>query len=230
MGCEEVLDGPCAAVETPSRTVTVRGFFLDRTEVTVADFQACVRAGACEPAPTMGECNAGEPDRDHFPINCVTWDQAGAYCEWAGRRLPTEAEWEKGARGTDGRAFPWGNEAPDADDIYRANWGEGLARHLWVRDRWEYDAPVGTFPEGASPYGALDMAGNLGEWVGDWFAPGYDTSDLRDPGGPSSGYSRVTRGGSFREYARRMKTFSRGDHRPGDWFGHVGFRCAADIP
>jgi len=221
MGCDDALDGPCAEAERPSRLVDVGPFFLDRTEVTVAAYRRCVAAEACTPAVAGDECNWGEPDRDDFPINCVTWHQAAACCRWAGRRLPTEAEWERAARGDDGRPFPWGDAAPDAGGVFRANWGEGLARHLWARDHWEFDAPVGRFPAGAGPYGTLDQAGNVAEWTADAFA---------DPAGTGAAPERVVRGGSFREYARRMKTFARDWHGAGRFYSHVGFRCAADPP
>lgn len=230
MGCEEGLDGPCSATERPSRQVWVSGFFIDRTEVTVGAFTACVRAGSCSPSVAAGECNYGEKDRGAYPINCVTWDQAVQFCAWAGRRLPTEAEWEKAARDNDGRPYPWGRDAPDAGGTYRANWGEGLARHLWMRDQWEYDGPVGFYPSGAGPYGTLDQAGNLSEWVSDGYREGYDPSDARDPVVAPTKEGRVARGGSFREYARRLRTFARDWHEPTFWYSHVGFRCAADAP
>ncbi len=220
MGCDDALDGPCAEAERPSRWVVASPFLLDRTEVTVAAYRRCVEAEACGKAVAGDECNWGEPDRDAFPINCVTWHQAVAYCAWAGKRLPTEVEWEHAARGNDGRAFPWGDAAPDADGTFRANWGEGLARHLWMRDHWEFDAPVGSFPGGVGPYGTLDQAGNVGEWVADAFE-----AHEGDTGEPE----RVVRGGSFREYARRMKTFARDWHGAGRFYSHVGFRCAADV-
>ena len=228
MGCDEAAEGPCSVTERPSRKVWVSGFFLDATEVTVGAFTACVEAGSCSRPVAAGECNFGEKERDSFPINCVTWDQAIQFCAWAGKRLPTEAEWEKAARGTDGRPYPWGRDAPDAGGTFRANWGEGLARNLWVRDQWEYDAPVGFYPNGAGPFGALDQAGNVSEWVADGYREGYDPEDTMDPMVGPTADGRVVRGGSFREYARRLKTFARDWHEPTFWYGHVGFRCARD--
>jgi serine/threonine-protein kinase len=195
------------------RPIAVAAFTIDRTEVTVEAYRACIDAGACTAAATVGECNLGEPDRDRFAINCVTWGQARAYCAWAGGRLPTEAEWEAAARGTDGRRFPWGDSPPDDGGIHRADYGEGLVPELWARDRWTYDAPVGTFPAGAGPFGTLDMAGNLAEWVED----AYQGAAV--PG------ARVVRGGSWRDYARRIRTSARDPHPAGQWYVTVGFRC-----
>jgi formylglycine-generating enzyme required for sulfatase activity len=230
MGCDEAVDGPCSATERPSRAVWVNGFFVDVTEVTVGAFTACVKAGSCSLPISDGECNFGEADRDVYAINCVTWDQAAQFCAWQGKRLPTEAEWEKAARGTDGRPFPWGRDAADAGGTYRANWGEGLARNLWIRDQWEYDGPVGFYPNAAGPYGTEDQAGNVSEWVADGYREGYDPNDTRDPKVGPTAEGRVVRGGSFREYARRMKTFARDWHEPTFWYSHVGFRCASDAP
>jgi formylglycine-generating enzyme required for sulfatase activity len=228
MGCAESADGPCATTEQPARNVWVSGFFMDLTEVTTAAFAACIKAGSCQPTVAAGECNGGQKDRDSFPVNCVTWDQAAQYCLWLHKRLPTEAEWEKAARGTDGRLYPWGSQAPDAGGIFRANWGEGLARALWVRDQWEFDGPVGFYPEAAGPYGTMDQAGNLSEWVADGYREGYDPDDTRDPSVGPTKDGRVVRGGSFREYARRLRTYCRDWHEPLFWYGHVGFRCARD--
>ena len=225
MGCTDAADRECGNDERPARRVPVGAFAIDRTEVTVEAWQRCVDAGACRQAITVGACNAGSPERGRFPVNCVTWYQARDYCRWAGARLPTEAEWEKAARGTDGRRYPWGDDAPGSGGAFRANWGEGLARILWMRDGFEYDAPVGLFPSGASPWGALDMAGNLAEWVADWYGP-YVAGAVPDPAGPASGTARVVRGGSFQDYARRIRATARDRHEPERWFEHVGFRCA----
>lgn len=230
MGCHPDRDGPCARAETPARTPWVSGFFIDRTEVTVDAYRACVEAGACPRPVSLSLCNYGSSDRGHFPVNCVTWDHAATYCRWRQGRLPTEAEWEKAARGTDGRPWPWGPESFDAGGVFRANLGEGFASVLRSRDHWELDAPVGFYPEGASPYGALDMAGNLAEWVEDGYREPYDPQDLRDPrvGGTPEG--RVVRGGSFRDPGRRARTYAREFHPSESWYDHVGFRCARPAP
>ncbi len=224
-----IVDDRCAPSERPAGIVNTRAFFIDRDEVTVDRYAGCVDAGTCPVPLDVGECNWGTPGRGSYPINCVTWSDADRFCRWAGGRLPTEAEWEKAARGTDGRLYPWGNDEPDAGGVYRANYGEGLAKILWMRDTWEYDAPVGSFAAWSSPYGCNDMAGNVAEWVADRWADSYAGAGLDDPRGPESGDQHVVRGGSFREYRQRIRTSARGYHYDGFLDGNVGFRCAADI-
>lgn len=228
-GFSGIIDEKCAPSEMPAGIVGTKAFFIDRNEVTVSRYTRCVKAGGCPEPLGVGECNFGVSGRDMYPINCVTWADADRFCRWEGRRLPTEAEWEKAARGTDGRRYPWGNDEPDAGGLYRANYGEGLTSILWMRDTWEYDGPVGSFSAWPSPYGCNDMAGNVAEWVHDWWAPSYAGSGTVDPVGPASGDQHVVRGGSFREYRHRIRTSARGYHYDGFFDGNVGFRCAADI-
>lgn len=134
---------------------------------------------------TGGYCTYEAGDKSDHPVNCVDWDQAVAYCQWEGKRLPTEAEWEKAARGTDGRIYPWGNTAPDCN---RAQYGKCGGQTV----------SVGTKPAGSSPYGVLDMAGNVDEWVADWYdSDYYAQSPSENPKGPSSGQHRGARGGNW---------------------------------
>jgi formylglycine-generating enzyme required for sulfatase activity len=154
---------------------------------------------------------------DH-PATQVSWYGAQAYCQWAGARLPTEAEWEKAARGIDGRLYPWGNEAPNCD---KAQYG----------DCGGMTVPVGSRPAGASRYGVLDMGGNVWEWVADWYGPAYySSSPAQNPQGPDSGERRVFRGGSWGYPPAFLRTADRARNRPTYAGFNVGFRCAATAP
>jgi formylglycine-generating enzyme required for sulfatase activity len=175
-------------------------------------------------------CNG--TDRPAHPINCVDWDQAMAYCRWKGKRLPTEAEWEYAARGNDGRIFPWGNEAPSAKrlNVCGSECAAMAKRELsaeWPAyynddDGWAATAPVGSYPEGASPFGALDMAGNVAEWTADWYGV-YSTKAETNPQGPRTGTSRVSRGGGWLGPARAT---DREWPDPAVRAMDRGFRCA----
>lgn len=214
MGCHEAVDAECADDEKPAREVDVAEFRIDRTEVTAAGYRACVAAGACVPAPAAPECTSSSRDTDEHPVNCVTWEEAGAYCAWAKGRLPREAEWEKAARGTDRRKYPWGNQGiPEAGRV--ANICDAACSLRWrlesYDDGFATTAPVGTYPEGASPYGALDMGGNVWEWTAELYG---ETA------------SRVIRGGSWNNQARNTRTSIRSGFRPEARAPTVGFRCA----
>lgn len=217
MGC---ADANCEADEEPQHTVTLGRFAIDRFEVTVSAYDACVDDGACVAAATGNECNAGDPGYEEHPINCVDWDQATAYCEWAGKQLPTEAQWEKAARGLDSRPFPWGDEIPSCAlcVMVTNGWGCGTGR----TDR------VGSRPIGASPYGALDMAGNVAEWVRDGYDPDYYAiSPATDPPGPGSFADRTIRGGSFQSGLQvSLRAGNRTFAAPMTSSVARGFRCA----
>jgi len=176
----------------PIHTVTLDAFWIDKTEVTVGMYHLCVQAGICQPPSEVGStirhAYYTDPEFNEYPVVYMTWEMADTYCTWAGRRLPTSAEWEKAARGSGGRAYPWG-EGVEFDCLL-ANF-DGC-----VGDT----APVGSYPDGAGPYGALDMAGNAWEWVSDWYqADYYQTLEdgVFDPRGPSVGVYRFLRGASF---------------------------------
>ncbi|MFA6109846.1 MAG: SUMF1/EgtB/PvdO family nonheme iron enzyme [Candidatus Latescibacterota bacterium] len=195
--------------EAPMHTVYLDEYSIDQYEVTNAQYLAFVEATGRYRRPADGDFN--QPEQ---PVVQVTWFDATAYCQWAGLRLPTEAEWEKAARGTDGRNYPWG----DAYDTTRANWSyaNGLRR-------------VGSYPSGGSPYGAYDMAGNAWEWVADWDGP-YPSGKVSNPAGPAGpvyGEKRVLRGGS---YMGGSLMTDRDATSPNGWYSYyqIGFRCVQD--
>ena len=169
--------------EKPVHTVYLDAFWIDKTEVTNAQYRLCVQAGVC--AIPIGKYFDNSNYTDH-PVVYVYWQDANNYCSWVGRCLPTEAEWEKAARGTDGRTYPWG----EGLDCSKAN-------YYWC-GKFNEISPVGYYPQGASPYGVLDMAGNVWEWVSDWFSSGYyNQSPSSNPQGPASGDTHGLRGGSW---------------------------------
>ncbi len=198
--------------EMPQHIVYLDAFWIDQTEVTQRMYANCVAAGKCQkPTWRLGG--------DNYPEVAMAWNDATAYCMWAGRRLPTEAEWEKAARGTDGRLYPWGNQAPDSTRL-TFDYGVGLGQ----------TTEVGIFPTGASPYGALDMAGNVFEWVADWYDETYYVhSPARNPTGPASGYARVMRGGAWESGAESVRAAVRGADSPDYQGGANGFRCARSV-
>jgi serine/threonine-protein kinase len=203
-------------LEKPAHQVYLNAFSIDKHEVTNAQYKKCADAGKCSPPSNTSTSSRqwyySVPKYSNHPMANVTWEDAKRYCEWAGKRLPTEAEWEKAARGTDGRMYPWGNTF----DASKLNSSEGGAVDTTV---------VGSYPAGASPYGALDMAGNVDEWVADWFDD-YPHSTQRNPTGPPSGTVRVTRGGSYINSSESVRVTSRGAMLPTIPGNASGFRCA----
>jgi serine/threonine-protein kinase len=204
-------------VEKPQHTVWLDAFWIDQTDITNSQYQKCVNDGSCQP-PECDPQFSGDFSKLHGeqqPVICVDWNQAKTYCDWAGRRLPTEAEWEKAARGTDGRIYPWGNQSPEKSFLNYA--GSQIYN----------TTDVGSYPSGASPYGALDMTGNVRQWVADWFSDTYyRSSPNRNPQGPSSGQIKVLRGGSAWDGDDRSRAAYREPTPPDmNYFGY-GFRCA----
>ena len=223
-----IVDQAAGPSEKPQRSVFLDAFWIDQTEVTNRMYRPCVNGGACSAPERRAEFD--NPNLIDHPVVWVDWRAAAAYCAWAGRRLPTEAEWEKAARGGDGRTFPWGsypiagNLLNFADRNLDEDWAD-----LDVDDGHEYSAPVGSYPAGASPYGALDMAGNVWEWVSDWFDPQYYlNSVLENPTGPTSSPAGTisVRGGSFLSTARNVRTAYRYGYSPITAAADLGFRCA----
>ena len=193
----------------PQRMVYVDTFVIDRTEVTVAEYASFAQETGYQPSgvPSI----VGAPAE--MPVTGVLWRDADAYCRWLGKRLPTEAEWEKAARGTDGRRYPWGDEW----DPSRANTQEGGHGS---------PVPVGSLPQGASPYGVLDMAGNVAEWVGDTFDPDYYAygPDI-NPSGPQLVLDHGLRGGSWASPREHALTYMRDSSHSARPNPRVGFRC-----
>ena len=207
-----------AADEKPVHRVTVSAFVMDRDEVTNARYQACVAKGACT-APTLPSSSTraryfDDPAFADYPVIFVSWMQARAFCAFAGGRLPTEAEWERAAAGSDApRTYPWGDSPPDCA---KANY----APCVGDTDR------VGRRLAGQSPYGALDMAGNVWEWTADWYdAAYYRTSPSQDPSGPATGSLKVMRGGCWASGESTLRTTCRKASLPASWAPNVGFRC-----
>lgn len=198
----------------PQHVVYLDAFWMDQVEVSNALYLKCLNAGRCTSLASNNIYYQNWIYRDH-PIIYVTWEQAGAYCQWAGRRLPTEAQWEKSARGTDGRLYPWGNEEPNPS---LANYAGSMIHE---------DVSVYRYPLGASPYGVLNMAGNAREWVMDWFDPAYySVSPYANPSGPATGLERSLRSGSYNEDGREVLITKRYNHDPSSAGLSRGFRCA----
>ncbi|MGB0387245.1 MAG: SUMF1/EgtB/PvdO family nonheme iron enzyme [Ardenticatenaceae bacterium] len=226
-------DGVAFDGEKPQRTVFLDAFWIDQTEITNGMYQRCVQDGECQ-EPIALEAESGEPSyanpelTDH-PVTHVSWDDADAYCEWAQRRLPTEAEWEKAARGPGGRIYPWGNEnmAPNL-----ANFCDNSCQENWanqdIDDGYPTTSPVAKLPDGASPYGVQDMAGNVSEWVADWYDDTYyQNAPDSNPPGPEDGQERVLRGGSWFNEARLLRAAYRSKRAPSERNNYTGIRCAS---
>jgi formylglycine-generating enzyme required for sulfatase activity len=218
--CEEYPDawGKCELerfqVESPQHTVSLDGFWLDRTEVTNAQYSLCVEAGDCRPSRLADDRAYSQTET---PVAGIPWRDAAAYCAWAGGRLPTEAEWEYAARGSEGRIYPWGDEF----DCAGGNFGDEITG---CDDGYAEPAPVGSFAAGISWCGALDMAGNAWEWVADAYGA-YPAEDQANPTGPASGDERILRGGSWAYYPPFLRTAHRYPVPPTANYLAVGFRC-----
>jgi len=222
--------------EIPVHDVTLYAFWMDQVEVTNGMYGLCVQASVCRLPVKLNSDNRGDyfnnPEFQDYPVIQITWYDANTYCQWAGRRLPTEAEWERAARGDDMRTYPWGNEPPNEQNSNANNTVGDVTR-------------VGSYAAGASPFGALDMAGNVWEWVADYYNPKYYVeSPTANPTGSENGglnHLRVIRGGSFQDNLFNLRISNRGYEVGPDpsalpnedkYYGRssvkIGFRCAND--
>ncbi len=205
MGSEEHSD------EQPVHEVTLDGFWIDETEVSNVQYRECVDAGECSASDYAGDATY---NGDDYPVVGVSWEDADSYCRWAGGRLPSEAQWEYAARGPDGNTYPWGEAEPTCD---LAQFGDCSGNTV----------PVGSYADGASWVGALDMAGNVWEWVNDWYdSDYYDNSPAKNPEGPESGEYKVLRGGGWRNGPINLRGADRDNNDPEYRNTDVGFRCA----
>lgn len=230
------IDPNAQSDEKPVHKVTMHAFWMDKFEVTNAMYLACVSAGACDPPQQLKSQTVqsyfNNPEYNDYPVVYVTWTDASNYCKYAGRRLPTEAEWERAARGDTINTYPWGEQPPDSS---RANF------NYLVGDTTK----VGSYPAGASPFGILDMAGNVAEWVHDYYDGNYYSKGVSlNPSGPtarSAYFNRVVRGGTFQDAAVDIRLANRASVPGPDpnaqigtsaYYGtsspKIGFRCASD--
>ncbi len=217
--------------EQPAHAVRLDGFWIDRFEVTNRQYEGCVVAGACNP-PMLDSSYSrpdyyGSPAHGQYPVVNVLWEMAAQYCRWVGGRLPTEAEWEYAARGPEGRIFAWGNDF-DRSRLNYCDAGCPLLSDKAYNDGYPDTAPVGSFRSGASWVGALDMTGNVREWVSDWLGP-YRTDIAVNPTGPDDGELRVTRGGSWYDTPDDVRGANRGGESLEYYRDNLGFRCVTDL-
>jgi formylglycine-generating enzyme required for sulfatase activity len=211
------------ANELRAHTVELSAFWLDRTEVSVRDYTRCVELGRCRALPADG--GAQRFTRPELPVTFVTWDDAQEYCAFRGARLPTEAEFERAARGATGRRYPWGY----LYNSHAANHGRLGLEPTDASDGYAELAPIGSFPAGRTVDGFLDLAGNAAEWVFDLYVESYPRNTVKDPTGPDapgSGGERVVRGGSFTNAGAWLRGAARSAADPGTRRPTLGFRCA----
>jgi formylglycine-generating enzyme required for sulfatase activity len=214
---EFTMGGNEAVTEKPVHQVSLDAYYMDKYEVTVGQYAKFLEATSRKAPPEWKILN--QPSHQQHPVVMMDWSDANRYCHWAEKRLPTEAEWEKAARGTDGRMYPWGNDLPTPQ---RANYG---------KKKWDKHAalvPVGTMEDGKSPYGIHDMAGNAWEWVSDWYdRVYYKNSPSQNPKGPEHGDFKVLRGGSWHSKPESLHSANRNYSPPEHHQNHYnGLRCA----
>lgn len=228
MGCND-NDYIACQLAKPAHKVYLKAYTIDKYLVTYRRYQACLDAEKCTPLFSGAGCNTGMSWNATHPVNCVNHQQAKNFCQFDGKRLPTEAEWEKAARGTDARKFPWGNQPPSCQlavmnkKIGNNTIGPGCGAGT--------TQPVGSKPLGASPYGVADMAGNLFEWTSDWYDKDYfSRSPYHNPTGPKTGEHKVLKGSSWlMRTDNGLASVVRSGYSPLGQGYVVGFRCANDI-
>jgi formylglycine-generating enzyme required for sulfatase activity/serine/threonine protein kinase len=209
--------------EKPQRKIYLDAYWIDKYEITNVQYAMCVSSGSCTEPYKLGSATRisyySSPEYNNYPVIYVDWDQANSYCNWVGGRLPTEAEWEKAARGPDGNEYPWGNEEPECS---LANYDQRNEKQInyCVSDT----TMAGSYPKGASYYGAMDMMGNVWEWVNDWYDL-YLKDVLENPEGPKNGTERIMRGGSWSDDFINGRATQRLSRSPDVFLHNVGFRC-----
>jgi formylglycine-generating enzyme required for sulfatase activity len=205
--------------EKPEHQVYLKAYFIDKKEVSQEEYDRFAKmTRRAKRRIEVFEDDPAKLLKPENPVIAVTWDDADAYCRWAGKRLPTEAEWEKAARGEAKRRYPWGEE-----------FIVGYSNIDGTEDGFQYLAPPGSFEAGRSPYGVFDMTGNVAEWVADYYEENYyQKAPYRDPKGPDQGEQRVIRGGSWRETKRNARPSKRFQAKPWRHDITIGFRCAKD--
>jgi len=219
--------------EEPVHKVFLKSYYIDRLEISASQFSNFLnhhpkkvplyfQTGLGVTIEKVGNLYSPRAELNNYPANRVSWYGADAYCRWVNKRLPTEAEWEKSARGIDGRVFPWGNELPTNDRV--------TFRRKFDKVGFKALEMVNSMPNGRSPYGVHHMAGNAWEWVSDWYEDiYYERSPFANPKGPNIGVSKVLRGGNWYYKAYYMRTTYRFNEKPGVFKNWQGFRCAKDL-
>jgi formylglycine-generating enzyme required for sulfatase activity len=211
--------------EEPQHKVFLDGFWIDQTEVTNSQYLRCVSVGACEEPHCLSGLQFNDPEQ---PVVCVSWYQAEAYCHWAGGRLPTEAEWEYAARGKKGSIYPWGDEfVGEWLNYCDQTCGRPHSDPGWD-DGHYYTAEAGTYDKGTSWCQAADLAGNVSEWVGDWYAD-YDRGWKINPTGSEEEGAKTIKGGSWLQTRGEARGAWRQGLLPDDWYDDLGFRCVIPL-
>ncbi len=229
MGIDRETVGGSDEWSVPAHNVYLDSYWIDQYEITNRQYQKCVAEQACEKPPVYDIANEyyEEKQYENYPVTTIFWEQAKVYCEWVGASLPTEAQWEKAARGIDGRKYPWGDDYEFEDRANHCN-GDKCLFPDPCNDGFEFTAPVGSYQKGASPYDVFDMTGNVDEWVIDWFAEDYyKNSPDKNPQGPENGTYHGLRGGSWGDSHETLQIWRRSWSSGTD--NEIGFRCVMPV-